>query len=100
VSYLSVPFNNLIKNVSRFSRKTSVYSPSYSSGVFSFCVSNLTHELRCAGSMLIFYYDTEQYERYNTDSLIISAMTPGRVEPNAEHLQNCLKVIVDDLLML
>lgn len=49
---------------------------------------------------LIFLGDTEQFDRYRTSNLIISAMTPGPVEPNAEQLQNYLKVIVDDLLML
>jgi hypothetical protein len=38
---------NSLAHISRFTRKTSVYGPSHSSGVFSFCVSNLTHNLRC-----------------------------------------------------
>jgi hypothetical protein len=38
--------------------------------------------------------------RYRTSNLIISAMTPGPVEPDADKLQNYLKIIVDDLLML
>jgi hypothetical protein len=49
---------------------------------------------------LIFFNGTELFDRYRTSNLIISAMTPGPVEPNSEQLQNYLKVIVDDLVML
>ncbi|KAF8583053.1 hypothetical protein K439DRAFT_1647373 [Ramaria rubella] len=59
------------------------YSPSHSSGVFSFTVMNLPTELK-----------------YQTENLLLATMTPGPCEPTAEELQNHLKFIVDDLLLL
>ncbi|KAF8578426.1 hypothetical protein K439DRAFT_1621346 [Ramaria rubella] len=60
-----------------------LYFPSHSSGVFSFTVANLPTELK-----------------YQTENLLLATMTPGPHEPTAEELQNHLKFIVDDLLLL
>ncbi|KAF8577397.1 hypothetical protein K439DRAFT_1622144 [Ramaria rubella] len=59
------------------------YSPSHSLGVFLFTVANLVTELK-----------------YRTENLLLATMTPGPHEPTAEDLQNHLKFIVDDLLLL
>ncbi|KII89951.1 hypothetical protein PLICRDRAFT_571426 [Plicaturopsis crispa FD-325 SS-3] len=67
----------------RYGRKTSVYGPSHSSGVASFCISNL-----------------REATRYRAGNLIIAYMTPGPTEPTAEQLQHYNKIIVDDLIML
>ncbi|KAF8584211.1 hypothetical protein K439DRAFT_1616910 [Ramaria rubella] len=55
----------------------------HSSGVFSFTVVNLVTELK-----------------YCTENLLLAMMMPGPHEPTAEDLQNHLKFIVDDLLLL
>ncbi|KAG1751089.1 hypothetical protein EDB19DRAFT_1271823 [Suillus lakei] len=66
-----------------FGRKTSVYGPSYSSGVLSLCVSNLPRALR-----------------YRAENLLVCFMTPGPKEPTGSQLQNYMRLVVDDLLQL
>lgn len=85
--------------VFRFGKKTSSYGPSHSSGVLSFCIQNLANGLRC----VICTKSNTKYSgnhRYRAHNLILSAMTPGPTEPTSEQLQNYLKLIVDDILML
>ena len=38
--------------------------------------------------------------RYRVQNLLIAAMTPGPTEPTAEQLQNYLRILVDDLILL
>ncbi|KII83669.1 hypothetical protein PLICRDRAFT_180270 [Plicaturopsis crispa FD-325 SS-3] len=66
-----------------YGRKSSVYGPSHSSGVASFCISNL-----------------REGTRYRASNLIVSYMPPGPTEPTAEQLQHYNKLVVDDLIML
>lgn len=40
------------------------------------------------------------FSRYRAENIILCCMTPGPREPTAEQLQNYLKDIVDDLIML
>ncbi|KAH9851419.1 hypothetical protein C2E23DRAFT_860602 [Lenzites betulinus] len=77
---LQVP---VILHVDWFSAASSAFSASYSSGVISFSLPTLPPALR-----------------YRVEYLILTAMTDGPKEPNAEELQHWMALIVDDLLML
>ncbi|TBU21201.1 hypothetical protein BD311DRAFT_679081, partial [Dichomitus squalens] len=66
-----------------FSASSSAFSASYSSGAISFSLPNLPPVLR-----------------YRVENLILSAMTDGPKEPDAEELQHWLELVVDDLLIL
>ncbi|CAK5266228.1 unnamed protein product, partial [Mycena citricolor] len=66
-----------------FGRKSSHYGPSHSSGVLSFCVQNLSPELR-----------------YRPENLIVVGMPPGPTEPTSPQLQNYSKIIVNNLIKL
>ncbi|KAL4259480.1 hypothetical protein AB1N83_007669 [Pleurotus pulmonarius] len=66
-----------------FSRKSSSYGPSHSSGVMSFSVANFREAIR-----------------YRAKNLMLACMTPGPNEPTAAELQQYLRIIVNDLLDL
>ncbi|EJF56722.1 hypothetical protein DICSQDRAFT_70886 [Dichomitus squalens LYAD-421 SS1] len=73
----------VILHVNWFSASSSAFSASYSSGAISFSIPNLPPVLR-----------------YRVENLILSAMTDGPKEPDAEELQHWLELVVDDLLVL
>ncbi|EJF57317.1 hypothetical protein DICSQDRAFT_35914, partial [Dichomitus squalens LYAD-421 SS1] len=73
----------VILHIDWFSASSSAFSASYSSGAISFSIPNLPPVLR-----------------YRVENLILSAMTDGPKEPDAEELQHWLELVVDDLLVL
>ncbi|KZV63255.1 hypothetical protein PENSPDRAFT_758090 [Peniophora sp. CONT] len=66
-----------------FKVTTSPFAPSHSSGVYSFCIANLADHLR-----------------YDPRYLLVSSLTPGPTEPDADQLQHFSAFIVDDLINL
>ncbi|KAI0366608.1 hypothetical protein BV20DRAFT_913843, partial [Pilatotrama ljubarskyi] len=70
-------------HVDWFTAASSAFSASYSTGALSFSIPNLPPALR-----------------YRVHNLILSAMTAGPKEPDAEELQHWIELLVDDLLLL
>ncbi|OSD07052.1 hypothetical protein PYCCODRAFT_1359395 [Trametes coccinea BRFM310] len=73
----------VIFHVDWFSVASSPFAASYSTGALSFSLPTLPPALR-----------------YRAENLILTALTAGPKEPDAEQLQNWMELIVDDLLML
>ncbi|TFK81258.1 hypothetical protein K466DRAFT_502435 [Polyporus arcularius HHB13444] len=73
----------VILHADGFQASTSIFSSSYSTGAISFSIPNLPPAVR-----------------YRVNSMILSALTDGPKEPDAEELQYWLELMVDDLLML
>ncbi|KAI0311343.1 hypothetical protein OF83DRAFT_1251718 [Amylostereum chailletii] len=71
------------RRCAKFCAHTSPYAPSHSSGVFSFCVSNLPEAIR-----------------YDPKNLLVGMMTPGPTEPTAKQLQEFLVLLVNELIRL
>ncbi|TFY53003.1 hypothetical protein EVJ58_g9693 [Rhodofomes roseus] len=66
-----------------FSYKKSTISSSHSTGAMSFCIANLDY-----------------HEKYNARNLVMSSLSPGPHELNAEQKQNFVREHVLDLLRL
>ncbi|KAI9060901.1 hypothetical protein FKP32DRAFT_1577145 [Trametes sanguinea] len=73
----------VIFHVDWFSVASSPFAASYSSGALSFSFPTLPPALR-----------------YRAENLVLTALTAGPKEPDAEELQYWMALVVDDLLML